>query len=56
MNNNEPLIDLTRWLGAFPVILQMIVDEPLMIVAGAALIFGFAWLLVWLLTDWGSTE
>lgn len=54
--NNEPVIDLVRWLGAFPVILQMIADCELMTIAGAALLFGFAWLLVWKLTSWGGEE
>ena len=54
--NEAPLIDITRWLGAFPVILQMIADCELMTIAGAALLFGFAWLLVWKLTSWGGGE
>ena len=54
--NEAPLIDITRWLGAFPVILQMIADCELMTIAGAALLFGFAWLLVYKLTSWGGSD
>lgn len=60
MNNlpipDEPLIDITRWLGAIPVILQQIADCELMTIAGACLMFGFAWLLVYKLTSWGGSQ
>lgn len=49
--NNEPLIDLSRWLGSIPVIIQCLADEPLFVYAGAALMFAFAWLLVYRLTS-----
>lgn len=52
--NNEPVIDILRWLGAFPVILQMIAETDLMTIAGGALMFGFAWLLVYNLTSPGG--
>ena len=48
---NEPLFDLTRWFGAFPVILQLLADDPLLTVAGGALLFGFGWLITYRLTS-----
>lgn len=48
---NEPLFDLIRWFGAFPVILQLLADDPLLTVAGGALMFGFAWLITYRLTS-----
>ena len=44
---NEPLFDLTRWFGAFPVILQLLADDPLLTVAGGVLLFGFGWLITY---------
>ena len=49
--NDIPVIDLSRWLDAIPVIIQQLADEPLFIYAGAALMFAFAWLLVYRLTS-----
>lgn len=56
MNNNEVLIDLGRWLGSIPEIVRMIAEEPLFLYAGGALMFGFAWLLVYKLTSWGGSD
>lgn len=57
MNNTEilePIYDLTRWFGAIPEILRMIAQTDLMQIAGAALMFGFAWLLVYKLTSFNG--
>lgn len=47
---NEPIIDITRFLGAFPEILRMLADIPLMVIAGGALLFAYAWLFAYRLT------
>lgn len=57
MNNLEVLeeaaqeFDVTRWFGGIGPIIQMLADDPLFQVAGAALLIGFAFLLAFLLTS-----
>ena len=57
MNNIEVLeeaaqeFDVTRWFGGIAPIIQMLADDPLFQVAGAALVIGFAFLLAFLLTS-----
>ena len=47
---NESVVDITRFFGAFPEILRMLADIPLMVIAGGALLFAYAWLLAYRLT------
>lgn len=54
--NEDLFLDLGRWLGSIPEILRMIAEEDLTVYAGAALMFGFAWLLVYNLTSWGGSD